>query len=764
VVLGIWQVGLFADWRLRLTNYYYVSRPTEGNISIVALDDASLQRFGRSLTDWPRAHYADLIRILDRGGARVVAFDVLFAEPSDDDPLLVEAIVTARNSENGLRTVMPAVGLQSNGTIATGNTATQFLRPVPELVEVVDYLGTTNVTPNVDGAVRAQTMRMQNAAGDEYLTLSAASYLAYLRIPEALAPQVVEFGDETLELTPQRQLPINDNDQMLVNFFGPPGDATFPVYSMIDVLDGEVPLQRFEDQVVFIGLMNSTGQTDLQTVPISIAGAQMAGVEIQANTLETIMQENAPRPQSANSQAAMIVVLALVAALVISVLPRRGLLLTLPAAVVLLALGVIIGAGLVFSAELVRINVFDALLAVVLPIPAIVIVDYLVELRLRRQTELLRESMIRAASQDLSLADTLQVIARDFKKMMRCTDVHMWLQNDDTQQLEPAFPATLASHQTPDVDMSVEHSHANRVLTLPLVWRDALVGVLVAHDCEPPSRGLMQRLRPFVLQSTSMIANARLYAASERLSDTKTRMIRMASHDLKNPLGVITGYLEILMEDAEYGTLPPKTRTRFLRQMNRASKEMLSIVQDILDLERMRRGVRHESPFNLTTMLTDLGLYAQSKAEQNQQLLQMMVPDAMAVVVGDEKQIRHAFSNLIDNALKYTPENGEITVRFRQDNHTAYVEVQDNGYGIPKDVQHKLFQEFYRVRSDATAHIEGTGLGLSLVKAVISAHNGLIRVESEEGVGSTFFVELPLASETDLSAADLSALPTAASN
>jgi len=108
-----------------------------------------------------------------------------------------------------------------------------------------------------------------------------------------------------------------------------------------------------------------------------------------------------------------------------------------------------------------------------------------------------------------------------------------------------------------------------------------------------------------------------------------------------------------------------------------------------------------------------------------------------------QSKVNH-YPNLLGNAIKYTPDEGRISLILSQDETCVHIQVTDSGYGIPKKAQDKLFSEFYRVRTQATADIPGTGLGLSLVKSVIDLHGGDIRVESEEGEGSTFFVELPL--------------------
>ncbi|MGB1289201.1 MAG: sensor histidine kinase, partial [Aggregatilineales bacterium] len=130
-------------------------------------------------------------------------------------------------------------------------------------------------------------------------------------------------------------------------------------------------------------------------------------------------------------------------------------------------------------------------------------------------------------------------------------------------------------------------------------------------------------------------------------------------------------------------------------------------------------------------------------AVRKQQVYNSDIPEGMIVVRGDFRQLSQVVSNLVGNAIKYTPEEGTVTVRLLVRDKSVRFEVQDTGYGIAKDAQEKLFTEFYRVQTDQTRSIKGTGLGLSLVKSVVDAHRGTVGVESEEGKGSLFFVELP---------------------
>jgi signal transduction histidine kinase len=125
----------------------------------------------------------------------------------------------------------------------------------------------------------------------------------------------------------------------------------------------------------------------------------------------------------------------------------------------------------------------------------------------------------------------------------------------------------------------------------------------------------------------------------------------------------------------------------------------------------------------------------------------MPQPD-LPPVVGDPVRLKQAIGNLLDNAVKYTPEGGSIWVRMRLDEQRILIEVQDTGYGIPAAAQAKLFQRFYRIQIPGAENVIGTGLGLSLVKAVVEQHGGRVAAESEEGQGSTFRLWLPIAMNT----------------
>jgi PAS domain S-box-containing protein len=225
----------------------------------------------------------------------------------------------------------------------------------------------------------------------------------------------------------------------------------------------------------------------------------------------------------------------------------------------------------------------------------------------------------------------------------------------------------------------------------------------------------------------------------------KSQMMQLASHDLRAPLGVAFGYLDVLLED-----LQPLTpyHEKALRGIEAALIRMQTLVTELLDLDRIESGVGLASePLDVCLLVADVALEHTEAARLKQQHLKFLPAGDVPIIIGDALRLKQALSNLISNAIKYTPDGGDITVRVQRVKQRILIEVQDTGYGIPAAAQAKLFQRFYRAKAPGTENITGTGLGLSLAKAVIDQHGGQITVESETGQGSTFQVWLPIKEE-----------------
>ena len=272
------QIGLQDD--------LYTSRPTASITTIIAIDDPSLAMYGRSTTEWSRSVHTELVDTLTESGARVIVFDVLFAEATEDDAALAEAMIAARN------VVQPVVGYNKevkpktwSGDLIAYDTT---IYPTPELMDAARVLGHGNVVPDGDGQVR-QVPLITIHDDQPVPALALAAYSQYLRFPIDLIE--IESGAVTFA---NRTLYTDSIGQMLISYFGPPSNAyrpsTYPVYSYVDVIEGRVPPNAFTDKIVLIGALDATGLPDSYATPSTPTGAKMFGIEIHANIIETIHQ------------------------------------------------------------------------------------------------------------------------------------------------------------------------------------------------------------------------------------------------------------------------------------------------------------------------------------------------------------------------------------------------------------------------------------------------------------------------------------------
>jgi signal transduction histidine kinase len=292
----------------------------------------------------------------------------------------------------------------------------------------------------------------------------------------------------------------------------------------------------------------------------------------------------------------------------------------------------------------------------------------------------------------------------------------------------------------------MEAHHLRSLMALPLAVQEHRLGLLLAADGRRERRFSRDDIlmgESLAGQIAAALRQAKLYEDVRELESLKSEMIRMASHDLRNPLGNVMGYLELLM--AEVGDTLDINQNDYVNQMRTALNQMKALIEDLLTLEKIES--ERQAAFghlNLSSLLEDVFMAQQFQANRKNQTINLAKPFEMIYVQGSNTQLRQAFVNLINNAIKYTPENGMIHVRLMQDGARVRFEVQDNGFGISKEKQGKLYQRFYRAREPQTEHITGTGLGLSLVKTVVERHGGEVWVKSELGVGSTFGFWLPI--------------------
>jgi two-component system, OmpR family, phosphate regulon sensor histidine kinase PhoR len=231
----------------------------------------------------------------------------------------------------------------------------------------------------------------------------------------------------------------------------------------------------------------------------------------------------------------------------------------------------------------------------------------------------------------------------------------------------------------------------------------------------------------------------------KKIDQMKSDFVRLVSHELKSPVAAIAGYLNLIIDGLTSGH-PEKEKDIILRSRDKANA-LLEMINDLLDLsraERARPAATHRL-LDLTDVLNDTVKFYQNEAQTKKIELKLSLRPPLPKVMGDAEALGRVFANLISNAIKYTPENGQVLVAHEKRNSWLMITVTDTGLGIAADEIDKIFDEFFRSRYVIANKISGTGLGLSIAKHILEAHHGRIEVESELRQGSVFKVFLPVA-------------------
>jgi two-component system phosphate regulon sensor histidine kinase PhoR len=226
-----------------------------------------------------------------------------------------------------------------------------------------------------------------------------------------------------------------------------------------------------------------------------------------------------------------------------------------------------------------------------------------------------------------------------------------------------------------------------------------------------------------------------------RLESMRKDFVANASHELRSPLTVITGYLDALAEDP---ALDQAWREP-VQEMRRQSGRMRGIVQDLLELSKLEAqgGEAEQAPVDVGGMLAMIRKDVLSRSQRPASVNLELATDAM--LLGAENELHSVFSNLVSNAVKYTPADGSIDIRWWVDEKGGHVTVRDTGVGIAAEHLPRLTERFYRVDAGRSRQLGGSGLGLAIVKHALQRHDGRLDILSEEGKGSTFTAHFPSA-------------------
>jgi len=250
----------------------------------------------------------------------------------------------------------------------------------------------------------------------------------------------------------------------------------------------------------------------------------------------------------------------------------------------------------------------------------------------------------------------------------------------------------------------------------------------------------MDRLEEIVAARTQALADANKELAE--LNEQKDAFLAVLTHDMRSPLTNIHGYATLLRDHPEFSQ---DQRAYMAEIILRNERALLEIVNNILDIEHLESGapvLLDRENFDLAGLIEEVVELSRAQAEDKKIAISIQAEPSPLFLNADRQKVVRILQNLVSNAIKYTPEEGEVSVTAGMNGQNAVVSVEDTGYGIPVEELPHIFDRYSRVAKHKHKAV-GTGLGLAIVKSLVEAHDGEIAVASEEGVGSTFTIKLP---------------------
>ncbi len=732
LLLGLLSVtGIVASLSNKTQDELFVLRgpiqPSQ-DIIIIGVDDNSLAALGP--WPFPRKYHARLLSRLKQ--AKVIGFDFLFSEQSRQDGVFNAAMETS-----------PPVVLAS-----VRNADKKVLRPAPSLNNCFGS-GHIEIILGRDGIVR-KAMLVEKT-GDSRLPAFALIMAQAANIP-------------------RNQLP---DGPIFINHYGP--EHTFLYLSYIDVLQGKIPETFFTNRYVLVGA-EAIGIGDTHVTPYT-RQFQTPGVEIQATILNNLLQKTWLRPLISLSRIAFFVI----GLFCLFVWPGKtekfNLLINLA-----LASALILASILLF-----RKNLFCD------PVPALLflILCYIVHLITERiwTARRIYSEMLRL---DKQLAEGLQLVHTNIPTQVFNLESppdsggvrqhltrlqagvkalslqHHFIENLLSKELPPLILWDRTSGNVILANGMFKTFWATfslRQASLPQLMdffhllkdnqpREAMTISDIASLCQQGSSSTLDisltahgRKKFFRVTIHSVIINdigfdgvlALLTDVTEikELEQLKDEIVSVVSHELKLPLTVILGYAEMLA-----GSLHGEERL-YIDKISDQARRLNKLIEDFLDVTRLEHGSREikQLPLDPIALINEATDLAGQVAAQKNITLKQILPRRATPLIGDASLLLQAITNLLDNAIKFSPERTEITIKLVEEPEQFVLCIADQGPGVPAESRNLIFQKFNRGKQEPGR--EGFGLGLNFVQQVIQKHGGKIWLEPKTDSGATFCLMLP---------------------
>ncbi len=277
------------------------------------------------------------------------------------------------------------------------------------------------------------------------------------------------------------------------------------------------------------------------------------------------------------------------------------------------------------------------------------------------------------------------------------------------------------------------------IVAVPMLLGEKIIGVLESLTQREKHRFTAQDV-----ETLETLASIAAIAVQNIQTFQQNDWIAEVVHEIRTPLTAIISYVELLNRP----DLPPDMQQHFLSIIQQESERIMTLVNQFLDLARLSSGrvTLNLQPLMIEAVVANAVDTIRAQALKQQMTLELDIPPDIPPVLGDKERIQQVLLNLLSNAVKYGGNGVHIRVSVRPMGKEVVVSVSDNGPGIPREYQDRLFSRFFRLPGSEEI-AQGTGLGLNLCRQIVEAHGGHIWVESEEGKGSTFSFTLPIAAE-----------------
>jgi signal transduction histidine kinase len=298
--------------------------------------------------------------------------------------------------------------------------------------------------------------------------------------------------------------------------------------------------------------------------------------------------------------------------------------------------------------------------------------------------------------------------------------------------------------------------HTTSQVVIPIRRETGAIGMMILEGLknDPPTEEVMDFLQRLADHASIAIFNAQLYSAMQSANVAKSEFVSFVSHELKNPMTSIKGYTELLAAGA-VGQVND-AQANFLATIRANIERMNILVSDLNDMSKIEAGrLRLEyRSFTTQEVVEEVVRSTRKQVEEKGQHLVQQIPAGLPNIWADRTRVAQVVVNLVSNAIKYTPQAGEIIVsaeacpnRWDPDGapQVIHVWVKDNGIGISEEDQKKIFQKFFRSEDPRTREVPGTGLGLNITRSLVEMQGGKIWFESEYRKGTTFHFTVPVA-------------------